>query len=350
LIVLGLNLFRLKLIQTHSSNMSFRAQFKKELFDTNSYNFTAKALALVAYQYENNVIYRRYLDYLGIKPNQLSKIEQIPFLPIDFFKYHEILSGNEAIEAIFESSGTTAQVRSRHLVQDLALYRCVSRHIFEMNYGKLSDYHILALLPSYLERGASSLVSMVEDFIKVSDSPHGGFYLNEQNSLIDKIQFLLQQGDRKVLLIGVTFALLDLAEKFPIDLSSLIVMETGGMKGRRAEMIRSEVHQILKKAWNLDEVHSEYGMTELLSQAYSTHSEVFTCPPWMKVIWREVHDPFAISQEAKSGAINVIDLANIDSCAFIATQDLGRRVAADEFQVLGRVDNSDIRGCNLLVL
>jgi hypothetical protein len=322
--------------------------FKKTLFETTADSFTQKALALVAYQAENNPIYRQYLDCLRVDYRDIQHIEQIPFLPIEFFKYHAIISGDSSTEKTFESSGTTGESRSKHHVADLAFYEGLSERIFAELYGNLTEYHILALLPSYLERDTSSLVYMVSHFIRVSQSAHSGFYLGNIPELLQKLNYLQKNSSRKILLIGVTFALLDLAEQYAPDLSKVIVMETGGMKGRRREMLRAEVHAILRKGLNIQAVHSEYGMTELLSQGYSQADETFACPPWMRVLLREVNDPFAIDDTLRIGAVNVIDLANIDSCAFIATQDLGTIIGDNQFQILGRMDNSDIRGCNLL--
>lgn len=323
---------------------------KETIFSISRVNFEEEALKVFAYQAENNLVYKQFIQYLKINPNQVQQLEQIPFLPIEFFKNQKIVSQDFEAQAIFESSGTTGQIRSQHFVKDLDFYQKVSQHIFESFYGNLSDYHILALLPSYLERGSSSLVFMVNDFIQKSQSEYSGFYLDNLEELALTLKKLQSQPEQKVLLIGVTFALLDLAEQYPMNLSNTIVMETGGMKGRRKEMLRAEVHDILKSAFQLEYIHSEYGMTELLSQAYSRKEEVFRSPPWMKVLLREIEDPLQIDSNLKSGVMNIIDLANIDSCAFIATQDLGQMIGENQFKIIGRVDSSDIRGCNLMVL
>lgn len=323
---------------------------KETIFSISEANFKEEALKVFAHQAEHNLVYKQFIQYLKINPQQVKEIHQIPFLPIEFFKSQRIVSQDFEAAAIFESSGTTGQIRSQHFVKDLAFYQQVSQNIFESFYGNLSDYHILALLPSYLERGNSSLVLMVNDFIQKTQSEYSGFYLDNLEELAQNLEKLQSQSERKVLLIGVTFALLDLAEKYPMDLSNVIVMETGGMKGRRKEMLRAEIHDVLKSAFQLEHIHSEYGMTELLSQAYSQKEEIFQSPPWMKILLREIEDPLQINSHLKSGVMNIIDLANIDSCAFIATQDLGQIIDKNQFKIIGRVDNSDIRGCNLMVL
>lgn len=330
--------------------MDFTNSFKANLFETNEQNFRDKALRLFRYQAQYNPVYARFLNYLDVLPSEITQIEQIPFIPIDFFKQHEVLTGKPKIEQIFESSGTTGQIRSKHFVADLAFYARISREIFQRQYGSLQNYHILALLPSYLERKNASLVAMVSDFIQLSESPHSGFYLDDTTSLVEKIKHLSNDSSRKILLIGVTFALLDLAEEQSLDLQNTIVMETGGMKGRRKELLREEVHQILQNRFGVTTVHSEYGMTELLSQAYSSGEGIFTPPSWLKILIRSVNDPLEHSQTiGKTGGISIIDLANVDSCAFIATQDLGRLRPDGHFEILGRFDHSDLRGCNLLV-
>lgn len=331
--------------------MDFIKSFKAKVLNSTQNNFDALALELFYFQAKHNQIYKKFLECLHISPNQVQKIEEIPFLPIVFFKSHRIISHSFEAVKIFESSGTALQNTSKHYVSDLDFYHQISQKIFEQQYGKLSDYHILALLPSYLERDNSSLVDMVAYFIACTQSEYSGFYLNNTEELLEKLQYLRQKTDKKIILIGVTFALLDLAESASIDLSNIILMETGGMKGRRKEMIRAEVHCILKEKFNLAVIHSEYGMTELLSQAYSQGDELFEMPFSMKILLRDTNDPLSMTPNNKSGGINIIDLANADSCAFIATQDIG--AWADEskkyFQVLGRFDNSDIRGCNLLI-
>ncbi len=329
-------------------NKTFIPSFKKSLF--NSESFEEKALRLFRFQASANQIYRKYLEYLRIDSSKISSVSEIPFLPIEFFKLHTVSCVTEPPEVLFESSGTTGQIRSRHYVYDTAFYQSVAQRIFEKQYGPLSEFHILALLPSYLERTGSSLVYMVEHFIRQSSSTESGFYLHNQEQLVEKIEILSRQN-KKVLLIGVTFALLDLAEQYGgRDWSQVIVMETGGMKGRREELLREEVHEILMQAFNLSAVHSEYGMTELLSQAYSTGEGIFQMPDTLRILIRDINDPFSIYSHQRNGGINVIDLANVDSCAFIETKDIGAVLPENQFRVLGRFDNSDIRGCNLLVV
>ena len=324
--------------------------FKQSLFHLQPVGFEETALRLFRYQAAHNAIYKKYLELLGRNPDAIQSLTDIPFLPISFFKTHRILTGSPTVEQVFESSGTTGQVRSQHHVADLAFYKGMSRKIFEDFYGSLTNYHILALLPSYLERETSSLVVMADYFIQESRSEHSGFYLNNTNALLEKIQFL-KSGSRKILLLGVTFALLDLAERNEApDLSGVIVMETGGMKGRRREMIREEVHAILCNRLNISEVHSEYGMTELLSQGYSKGNGIFQAASTMKILLRDLNDPFAPSPDTRYGGINIIDLANVDSCAFIETQDLGQLTENGGFSVMGRFDNSEVRGCSLMVI
>lgn len=329
--------------------MSYPRYFADHIFQVNADNFTDFSLKLFRYQAVNNAVYRKYLQYLQVDPVAVTKIEDIPFLPISFFKTQQILTPQETRSAtFFESSGTTGQQRSRHYVADMHLYHQVSQTMFERTYGKLSDFHIFALLPSYLEREHASLVAMVDYFIRQSQSEYSGFYLKNYQELIQNIR--QAAGTGKVLLMGVSFALLDLAEQYQPDLQGVIVMETGGMKGRRKEITREELHAILSEKLNVDSIHSEYGMTELLSQAYARHSGIFKAPPWMKVLIRDINDPFSLDTRSRAGGINVIDLANIYSCAFIETQDLGRTNKIEEtFEVLGRYDNSDIRGCNLMI-
>ena len=322
----------------------------RELFSiSNSEEFEAKALQVFRYQYINNEVYRKFCDLLKKYPSGIKSVEDIPFLPIEFFKSHKVLSSTQPPEITFSSSGTTGQTTSKHYVTDLSIYETSFQEGFKSFYGDIQDYAVLALLPSYLEREGSSLIFMVEDLIKKSENPHSGFYLNDLVSLIEKLKLLNKQG-QKTLLIGVSFALLDLAEMFTIDLKHTIIMETGGMKGRRKEMIRAELHGILKKAFGVEKIHSEYGMTELMSQAYSTGNGIFECPPWMKILIRDPEDALSLLPAGKSGGINVIDLANINSCSFIATQDLGRDLGVGKTEILGRFDNSDIRGCNLMIL
>jgi phenylacetate-coenzyme A ligase PaaK-like adenylate-forming protein len=280
---------------------------------------------------------------------EVKSLEQIPFLPIQFFKTHNVVSNSDPIQETFTSSGTTGSTTSKHLVTDISLYETSYQNGFSQFYGALENYVILALLPSYLEREGSSLVYMVNDMIALSKHQDSGFYLNHQNELIDKLKALDQSG-QNVILIGVTYALLDLIESHPLELKNTFIMETGGMKGRRKEMIREELHEQLRKGFGVTVIHSEYGMTELLSQAYSLGNGVFECPSWMHVLIRDTEDALTYLPQGKTGGINVIDLANINSCSFIATQDLGKKNPNNSFEVLGRFDHSDIRGCNLMVL
>ncbi|WP_044171925.1 LuxE/PaaK family acyltransferase [Flectobacillus major] len=331
---------------------------KQSVLEVNSSTFDALALDIFRFQAEQNPVYRRYLQYLGIDPSQINSILSIPFLPIEFFKTQQVITGNVPAKVVFESSGTTGLQTSRHFVHDPDFYIKVAIQIFEKFYGSLKDFQILALLPSYLERNNSSLVYMVKHFIEQTGSEHSGFYLNEYQSLLDALQKAHTQNPKaKVLLIGVTFGLLDLAESgldfsFMKDFEQVVVMETGGMKGRRKEMLREEIHEILTQAFSVNSIHSEYGMTELLSQGYSFGEGIFELPASMKVLLRDVNDPFAwVDSSARSGGVNVIDLANVDSCSFIETKDLGAFLPDNQrFRILGRFDNSDIRGCNLMVL
>ncbi len=324
-----------------------------KVFSVDRGSFPSLAREIFRFQYENNPLYKVFSGAVGVRSPEINGIEKIPFLPIGFFKSHKVCTTGFTPQTIFESSGTTGMEKSRHLVKDVSLYEKSFLKSFELFYGSVKGYCILGLLPSYLERGNSSLVYMTDRLIKLSGHPDSGFYLNEFDELINTLHGLEQSG-QKTILIGVTFALLDLAEKIdnsgtPFQLNHTIVMETGGMKGRKEEMIREEVHRILKKSFNLPSIHSEYGMTELLSQAYSKGDGIFYCPPWMKVMVRDEEDPSNVTQKG-SGLINVIDLANIYSCSFIATDDIGRVYEDGSFEVLGRKDNSDLRGCSLLVV
>jgi phenylacetate-coenzyme A ligase PaaK-like adenylate-forming protein len=310
--------------------------------------FNDTALQVFNYQAKHNPVYRQFIKGLKIDPASITAYQQIPFLPIEFFKSHSILSTDEPVEVTFTSSGTTGMITSSHRVTDKTWYEKSFRQAFNIFYGDIRDYTVLALLPSYLEREGSSLIYMVDDLIKQSNNPDSGFFLYNHNELFDQLK--KQQDARKpTLLIGVTFGLLDFIENYQIDFPELVVMETGGMKGRRKEMIREELHDILGKGFGVKYIHSEYGMTELLSQAYSKGDGIFNCPPWMKIIVRDTNDPLSTLQTGKTGGINVIDLANINSCSFIATQDLGKIHTDGSFEVLGRFDQSDIRGCNLLI-
>ena len=311
--------------------------------------FKETALAVFKHQFKNNKVYRSFCDLLYVHPSDVTEIEKIPFLPIQFFKSRKVLSSLEEVEEVFSSSGTTGSITSKHFVTDISLYEESYLKGFQHFYGDIKNYTILALLPNYLERKGSSLVYMVNDLIQKSEQPQSGFYLNNLKKLSETL-IQLNQPDRKVLLIGVSFALLDLVEQYQFDLKNTIVMETGGMKGRRKELIRDELHEILKNGFGVSQIHSEYGMTELLSQAYSKGNGIFECPPWMKVLTRDTEDALTIQTPSKTGGINVIDLANYNSCSFLATQDLGKVHQNGSFEIIGRFDTSDIRGCNLLVL
>jgi phenylacetate-coenzyme A ligase PaaK-like adenylate-forming protein len=309
--------------------------------------FNKTCLAVFKLQYQVIEVYQSFVKSLRVKPDELTYYYQIPFLPISFFKTHKIIENQAFADVIFSSSGTTGIVNSQHFVQNVKLYEESYLKGFEQYYGDINDYCILALLPNYLERQGSSLIYMVEDLIKKSNHPESGFYLYEHGQLEEKLN-RLKANKQKTILIGVTYALLDFVENFPINFPELVVMETGGMKGRRKEMIREELHQTLCEGFGVSEIHSEYGMTELLSQAYSKGNGIFETLPWMKVLIRDTNDPLTFLSNGKTGGINVIDLANINSCSFIATQDLGKIHTDNTFEVLGRFDNSDIRGCNLM--
>ena len=319
----------------------------------NEQSFQQEALGLFHYQALNNDVYRHYLENLRVNSTHVREISQIPFLPIEFFKTQRLITGNAPIQETFTSSGTTGMVQSKHYVTDVKLYEESYQKAFHLFYGKVEDYCILALLPSYLERDGSSLIYMANDLIKQSKHPESGFYLHNYQELLLKIQ-QLEKKKQKTILLGVTYSLLDIAElyvngNYPA-LQHTIIMETGGMKGKRKEMIREELHSILCTAFGVTSIHSEYGMTELLSQAYSKGDGKFTCPPWMHILIRDANDPFTFLSPEQTGGINIIDLANRNSCAFIASQDLGKTHADGTFEILGRFDASDVRGCNLLML
>ena len=316
----------------------------QHFLDTNKYNFDEKALALFRFQAINNPVYKAYIKYLGIDILKINKVAAIPFLPISFFKTHRVILDNKKEEITFLSSGTGNMERSNHLVSDISIYKKSFENGFEYFYKNLNEYCIQALLPSYLENGNSSLIYMINSLIE--SSPHElSAYITEEE-LVKNIPNLKGQ---KVLLIGVSYALLDLAEKQQLNLENYIIMETGGMKGRRKEWTRNELHQVYKKSFQVENVHSEYGMTELLSQAYSQKNGIFNTPPWMKITTRPLSEPFSAQQEGHSGVIKVIDLANIKSCAFIETSDLGKVYKDGSFEIIGRVDFEDIRGCNLMI-
>jgi len=329
-------------------------QFQNEILTSifsieNESDFNEVALKVFAFQFKNNLVYRDYVSKLFINPNLITDYRHIPFLPIEFFKSKDIVCGNIDNESVcFTSSGTTGQVTSKHWVNDISIYERSFTVGFEKFYGNVSDYCILALLPNYLERTGSSLVYMFDSLINESKHPDSGFYLNNIDELIETTNKLKQQN-QKTILLGVTYALLDLVEKGVELRDNFIVMETGGMKGRRKEMIKEELHDVLLNGFKIKSIHSEYGMTELLSQAYSKGSGIFNCPPWMKVLIRDTNDPFNYVTNNKGGGVNVIDLANINSCSFIETKDLGRMQDNGSFEIIGRFDNSDIRGCNLMI-
>ena len=329
----------------------------QDIFTISSHKqFEKIALKVFRYQYENNLVYREFCDFLNTEVQKVKSLQQIPFLPIQFFKSHTVVSNTDAIQETFTSSGTTGMITSKHLVTDVSLYEQSYQLAFSEFYGNIEDYAVLALLPSYLERSGSSLIYMVKDLIELSNNEHSGFYLHNYDELISKLIELDNSG-QNVILIGVTYALLDLIEKQKFQLKNTIIMETGGMKGKRKEIIREELHEILCKGFGVSSIHSEYGMTELLSQAYSLGNGIFECPAWMQILIRDTEDALTYVDYGKTGGVNVIDLANINSCSFIATQDLGKKQPiqpacrqAGSFEILGRFDNSDIRGCNLMVL
>lgn len=339
-----------------------RAGLREEIVTVEPADFEALALRVFRYQAQYNAVYNAYIHHLGVDPAAVSALTQIPFLPIQFFKNHRIATGHSDDAAvIFQSSGTTGQNTSSHHLYDEPLYKAISYRIFQQHYSDLNRFHILALLPSYLERNNSSLVYMMQHFIEESESEFSGFYLSNMEELVHNLKALAEKPDgRGILLLGVTFALLDLAESvydlsFLQNIRQLIVMDTGGMKGRRKELLREEVHDILTASFGLPVIHSEYGMTELLSQGYSHGNGLFTPGHSMRILLRDINDPFALTDyhpgSTKTGGINVIDLANLDTCSFIETQDLGRfGDKPGTFYVMGRFDNSDIRGCNLMVL
>ena len=316
---------------------------------SNQKQFEKIALKVFRFQYEHNEVYHQFCNHLNTNVTAVKSLSQIPFLPIQFFKSHVVVSNKNPIQVTFSSSGTTGNSTSKHLVTNLSVYETSYRNGFSQFYGNIEDYTILALLPSYLERTGSSLIYMVEDLIQLSKNPDSGFYLHNHKELIDKLVTLDKSG-QNVILIGVTYALLDLIEKNNFQLQNTIIMETGGMKGRRKEMIREELHHQLCDGFGVSTIHSEYGMTELLSQAYSLGNGVFECPAWMQILVRDTEDALSYIGTGKTGGINVIDLANLHSCSFIATQDLGKKNPNNSFEVLGRFDHSDIRGCNLMVL
>ncbi len=315
---------------------------------SNPREFTEIALGVFRFQAESCKVYKHFISNLKLNPSRVSTLEDIPFLPIEFFKSHEIISASQKPEIIFTSSGTTGSSQSQHLVSDVKIYKESYCKGFREFYGEIKKYTVLGLLPSYSEREGSSLIYMVNDLIGISENKKSGYFLYNHEDLYQTLNEL-QESRSPTILIGVTYALLDFAERYSLNFPELIVMETGGMKGKRKELIREKLHEILRAAFGVPSVHSEYGMTELLSQAYSKGAGIFNCPKWMKVLIRDINDPLTILPPGKTGGINIIDLANLNSCSFIASQDLGKIRKEGSFEILGRFDNSDIRGCNLMV-
>ena len=321
----------------------------EKIFDIKNHSeFKKQCLDIYNFQYENNMVYQNYCNMICEDPTELNEINKIPFLPISFFKTKKILS-TDNFEKVFYSSGTTTNSRSKHFISSLKLYQKSFTNNFKLNYSDITQYTILALLPNYYDNKDSSLIYMIEKLIKLSKSKESGFFLDDYVNLSRKLIELDTKKERKTILIGVPYALLDMINFNQFQLNNTIIMETGGMKGRRKEMVRTELHEKLKRGFGVSKIHSEYGMTELLSQAYSKGDGIFKTPSWMKVIIRDINDAQNLDFNKKSGAINIIDLANYNSCSFIATDDMGKHVNDDEFELIGRVDNSDIRGCNLLV-
>ena len=321
----------------------------EKIFDIKNHSeFKKQCLDIYNFQYENNMVYKSYCNMICEDPTDVNEINKIPFLPISFFKTKKILS-TDNFEKVFYSSGTTTNSRSKHFISSLELYQKSFINNFKLNYSDITQYTILALLPNYYDNKDSSLIYMIEKLIKLSKSKESGFFLDDYINLSKKLIELDTKKERKTILIGVPYALLDMIDFNQFQLNNTIIMETGGMKGRRKEMVRTELHEKLKRGFGVSKIHSEYGMTELLSQAYSKGDGVFKTPSWMKVIIRDINDAQNLDFNKKSGAINIIDLANYNSCSFIATDDMGKYINDDEFELIGRVDNSDIRGCNLLV-
>ena len=321
----------------------------EKIFDIKNHSeFKKQCLDIYNFQYENNMVYQNYCNMICEDPTDVNEINKIPFLPISFFKTKKILS-TDNFEKVFYSSGTTTNSRSKHFISSLKLYQKSFTNNFKLNYSDITQYTILALLPNYYDNKDSSLIYMIEKLIKLSKSKESGFFLDDYINLSKKLIELDTKKERKTILIGVPYALLDMIDFNQLQLNNTIIMETGGMKGRRKEMVRTELHEKLKRGFGVSKIHSEYGMTELLSQAYSKGDGIFKTPSWMKVIIRDINDAQNLDFNKKSGAINIIDLANYNSCSFIATDDMGKYINNDEFELIGRVDNSDIRGCNLLV-
>ena len=321
---------------------------KNKIFEIqNDTEFNEIALEIFRYQYNNNHIYKQFIDINDFKISEINHYKSIPFLPIEFFKTHKILTSNIIPEMFFESSGTSGMTRSRHFISNIDIYEKSFLKGFETFYGNIEKYSLIALLPNYQEQKNSSLIYMINKLIAATKNTDSGFYLYNLENLAKKLTEL-NTKKQQTILFGVTYALLDLAENFPVNIPETIIFETGGMKGRRKEMIREELHKTLKKAFKVNTIHGEYGMTELLSQAYSKENGRFYAPKWMKILIRETNDPFSILENNITGGINIIDLANIESCSFIATQDLGIVFKDGSFEISGRFDNSDIRGCNLM--
>lgn len=326
-----------------------RGELLKNIFNvSDDQDFLKCSLDVFNFQYCNNLTYRKFVDGCKISPAEVDSLIKIPFLPIDFYRSLVVKTNDFLEEKVFTSSGTTGELVSKHFVRDLSVYENSFLLSFEKFYGIPEKYVFLALLPSYLERTGSSLIYMIDKLINLSGESRSGFFLYDHEKLRNLL-LELKKEEKNVILIGVTYALLDFAKEYQMDFPELIVMETGGMKGKRKEMVRDEVHQILMPAFNVGSIHSEYGMTELLSQAYSKDNGVFNCPQWMKVLIRDMYDPFQYCKVGATGGINVIDLANLDSCSFIATQDLGKASGEYSFEIVGRYDTSDIRGCNLMI-
>ena len=321
----------------------------EKIFDIKTHSeFKKQCLDIYNFQYENNMVYQNYCNMICEDPTDVNEINKIPFLPISFFKTKKILS-TDNFEKVFYSSGTTTNSRSKHFISSLKLYQKSFINNFKLNYSDITQYTILALLPNYYDNKDSSLIYMIEKLIKLTKSKESGFFLDDYYNLSKKLIELDTKKERKTILIGVPYALLDMIDFNQFQLNNTIIMETGGMKGKRKEMVRTELHEKLKRGFGVSKIHSEYGMTELLSQAYSKGDGIFKTPSWMKVIIRDINDAQNLDFNKKSGAINIIDLANYNSCSFIATDDMGKYINDDEFELIGRVDNSDIRGCNLLV-
>ncbi|MDR2835316.1 MAG: acyltransferase [Bacteroidales bacterium] len=321
-------------------------KYKKIIFEQN-FDFERLSLIVFEYQFYNNKTYQNFCDLLHKNPENVKKTTEIPFFPVDFFKNQKIISNNEKEKIVFSSSSTTSIIPSKHYVTDIEIYENSFISTFKKFYGNPTDYCILGLLPSYIERGDSSLIYMVQKLIKLSSNKDSGFYLNEYENLFQLLK-KLEEKSQKYILFGVSYALLNFCEYCNISLKNSIIIETGGMKGKRKEITKSELHKILKTNFGVEQIHSEYGMTELLSQAYSQENEIFHCPPYMKIFVGDIHDPLAVKSQG-IGSINIIDLANINSCCFIATSDIGEVFTDGSFKILGRMDNSEIRGCNLMV-